>query len=89
MKSFIAAVSFTVAAVPAFAAPYEQTQADRALPQIAQSASGGASRAPLERGRPFEQTQLDRSQAEVSVQARSSGAVAKPSVDFNRIAPAL
>lgn len=89
MKRFITAVSFAVAAVPALATPYEQTQADRVLPQIAQSASGGASRAQVERGRPFEQAQLDRSQAEVSVKARSSGAVAKPSVDFNRIAPAL
>ena len=38
MKRLITAVSFAVLAVPAFAAergaPYEQTQADRALPDV-------------------------------------------------------
>jgi hypothetical protein len=36
MKRYIAAVSFAVFAVPAFAAglPYEQTEVDRALPNV-------------------------------------------------------
>lgn len=34
MKRFIAAVSFAVLAVPAFAATFEQTELDRALPNV-------------------------------------------------------
>ena len=62
MKRFIAAVSFAVLAVPAFAAemgaPFEQTELDRALPQIEISATG--SRNVEISSRPFEQTELDR-----------------------------
>lgn len=65
MKRFIAAVSFAALAVPAFAAeaPFEQTELDRALPQVSESASTGASREGAERGLPFEQIDLDRAPA--------------------------
>lgn len=41
MKRVIAAVSFAVLAVPAFAAqtPFEQTELDRALPSVQEKAS--------------------------------------------------
>lgn len=59
MKRLIAAVSFAVLAVPAFAgAPYDQNEVDRALPQIAEKARAPKARAP--RGLPFDQVQIDR-----------------------------
>lgn len=39
MKRFIAAVSFAVLAVPAFAGTFEQTELDRALPSVQEKAS--------------------------------------------------
>ncbi len=51
MKRLIAAVAFAALAVPALAAtqPFEQTQLDRALPEInVESASSGASTAPTQ-----------------------------------------
>jgi hypothetical protein len=63
MKRLITAVSFAVLAAPAFAAaPYEQSQVDRALPQIAQNGSAGATAERAPRNLPFEQTQFDRVQ---------------------------
>lgn len=90
MKRLITAVSFAVLAVPALAAqPFEQTQLDRALPQIGENASAGATRQSAERGVPFEQTQLDRAPTDVNVQARNARVAAQPVVDYNFIAPAL
>lgn len=89
MKRLITAVSFAVLAVPAVAAqPFEQTELDRALPQISENASAGATRS-ADRGLPFEQTELDRALADVTVKARDSRVTAQPSVDYNFIAPAL
>jgi hypothetical protein len=90
MKRLITAVSFAVLAVPAVAAqPFEQTELDRAVPQIADNASAGASRSRTDRGLPFEQTELDRALAGVSVKQRDARAAAQPWVDYNFIAPAL
>lgn len=90
MKRLITAVSFAVLAVPAVAAqPFEQTELDRAVPQIADNASAGASRSRTDRGLPFEQTELDRALAGVSVDQRDTRAAAQPWVDYNFIAPAL
>jgi hypothetical protein len=59
MKRYIAAASFAVLAVPAFAAglPYEQTELDRALPNVAERKVD----APSSRfGAPYEQSTVDR-----------------------------
>ena len=58
MKRLIAAVSFAVIAVPAFAGlPFEQTELDRALPNVAErKVEPRVSRF----GAPYEQTQADR-----------------------------
>ena len=70
MKRFIAAVSFAVLAVPAFAAemgaPFEQTELDRALPQVEISAT--VYRNVDISSRPFEQTQLDRALPSISAE---------------------
>jgi hypothetical protein len=60
MKRTIAAVSFAVLAVPAFAGglPYEQTLVDRALPNLAEKAVRTES--PDKFGAPFEQSAIDR-----------------------------
>jgi hypothetical protein len=65
MKRFIAALSFAVAVPAAMAAgaPFEQTELDRALPQLSGNASTGPTRERAERGLPFEQTELDRAPA--------------------------
>jgi hypothetical protein len=89
MKRIITAVSFAVLAVPAVAQPFEQTELDRAVPQIADNASAGASRSRTDRGLPFEQSELDRALAGVSVKQRDARAAAQPWVDYNFIAPAL
>jgi len=57
MKRLIAAVSFAVIASPVLATPFEQTELDRQLPNIAVSA---ASASIDSASAPFEQTQLDR-----------------------------
>jgi hypothetical protein len=61
MKRLITAVSFAVLAVPAFAGdPYDQSLVDRALPQIEDNASAGATRViPAER-MPYDQNLVDR-----------------------------
>ena len=60
MKRLVTAVSFAVLAIPAFAsAPYDQNQVDRALPQIEDNASAGASSIRTER-MPYDQNQVDR-----------------------------
>jgi hypothetical protein len=52
MKRLIAAVSFAVLATPVLATPFEQTELDRALPEIsvevAPSASAGETRSDVE-----------------------------------------
>lgn len=62
MKRLIAAVSFAVLAVPAFAAeygkPFEELDLDRALPQINIPAASDAN--VDVRSLPYEQTQVDR-----------------------------
>ena len=60
MKRTIAAVSFAVLAVPAFAGglPYEQTLVDRALPNLAEKAVRTESAGKF--GAPFEQSAIDR-----------------------------
>jgi hypothetical protein len=67
MKRIIAAVAFSALAVPALAdnRPFEQTELDRAVPQISEeSASAGSSASA--RNLPFEQTELDRAVANVA-----------------------
>jgi hypothetical protein len=93
MKRLIAAVSFAVLAVPAFAAergaPYEQTQFDRALPRVSENASAGATAARNERNLPYEQSQADRALADVAIKERPARMATRPFVDHNFIAPAL
>ena len=89
MKRLIAAVSFAVFAVPAFAMPFEQTQFDRGQPQISDNASAGAGGAATVRGAPFEQTELDRAQPDVTIKAREARGPVRETVDYNFVAPAL
>jgi hypothetical protein len=65
VKRYIAAVSFAVFAVPAFAAglPYEQTEADRALPNVPQQAAR-ADVVPAF-GAPYEQSVVDRARPDI------------------------
>jgi hypothetical protein len=60
MKRFIAAVSFSVIAVPAFAAglPYDQSLVDRALPNLPEKVVRTESASAF--GAPFEQSVIDR-----------------------------
>jgi hypothetical protein len=90
MKRIIAAVSFAILAVPAFAAergaPFEQTQLDRGF--LAQSASGasmgsGASSAGGSRT-PYEQLRVDRGDTLPHEHAGRNPVWAQ---DFNFIAP--
>lgn len=62
MKRIIAAVAFAALAVPALAdtQPFEQTELDRALPEINVDSASSGSTAAGARNLPFEQTQLDR-----------------------------
>lgn len=66
MKRLFTAVSFAVLALPAVAAqigaPYDQSEVDRALPQIPEKAAAVATRSRAERGLPFDQAELDRAQ---------------------------
>lgn len=75
MKRLITAVSFAVLAVPALAAqtgaPYDQNEVDRALPQIEENASAGASRIRAER-MPYDQNEVDR--ALPPIQEKAAGA---------------
>ncbi|HEX6318581.1 MAG TPA: hypothetical protein VFZ84_06880 [Burkholderiales bacterium] len=60
MKRFIAAVSFAVLAVPAFAGglPYDQNLVDRALPNLPEKAVRAETGSAF--GAPFDQTLFDR-----------------------------
>jgi hypothetical protein len=85
MKRLIAAASFAVLAVPAVAAqPFEQTELDRAQPQIAENGSAGA-RSNL----PFEQAELDRALSDVAIKTRPARVTTRAFVDHNFVAPAL
>jgi hypothetical protein len=87
MKRHIAAVSFAVLAIPAFAAglPYEQNQVDRALPNVpAKAVRAEAPRFAAAAG-------TTRSDAEISTDARAkrdAGAKSVWATDHNFIAPA-
>ncbi len=50
MKRIIAAVSFAVLAAPAFAAPFEQTELDRVLPNVQNAADNASYGATLDTG---------------------------------------
>jgi hypothetical protein len=90
MKRIFAAVSFAVLAAPAVAAqPFEQTELDRAQPQIAENGSAGATAERAARNLPFEQTELDRAQPDVAIKARPARVTTRAYVDHNFIAPAL
>jgi len=84
MKRLITAVSFAVLAVPAFAgAPYDQIEVDRALPQIEESASAGASSFRAER-MPYDQNQVDRALPQVEKKSSERTSTAQRSLPFDQ-----
>lgn len=90
MKRIIAAVAFSALAVPALAdnRPFEQTELDRAIPEISVESSastGGTSAAP--RGLPFEQTELNRALPNVA-ERPVQGEPAKAEWTFEQYNPA-
>lgn len=95
MKRIIAAVSFAILAVPAFAAergaPFEQTQFDRGF--LAEGASGasmgsGAPSAGSSRA-PYEQLRIDRGVPPHTLPHEHAGRNPVWAADFNFIAPPL
>jgi hypothetical protein len=70
MKRFIAAVSFAVLAVPAFAGglPYDQNLVDRALPNLPEKVIRAETGNRL--GAPFDQSLLDRALPDFPAQRR-------------------
>jgi hypothetical protein len=87
MKRLIAAVAFSTLAVPVLAGnqPFEQTELDRAVPEISvESASAGSSAST--RNLPFEQTELDRAVA--SVAERPVGEARHVAPSFEQYNPA-
>jgi hypothetical protein len=70
MKRFIAAVSFAVLAVPAFAGglPYDQNLVDRALPNLPHTVVRAETGSTF--GAPFDQSLLDRALPDFPAQRR-------------------
>ena len=62
MKRIIAALAFSALAVPALAdnRPFEQTELDRALPEVSAESASTGSTTSAPRNLPFEQAELDR-----------------------------
>lgn len=86
MKRLITAVSFAVLALPALAgAPYDQNEVDRALPQIEQNASAGASTFRAER-MPYDQNMVDRALPQISEKAPAPRARAQRGLPFDQLA---
>jgi hypothetical protein len=84
MKRLITAVSFAVLAVPAFAgAPYDQNEVDRALPQIEENASAGASSTRAER-LPYDQNQVDRALPQIEKKSSERTSAAQRAVPFEQ-----
>lgn len=67
MKRIIAALAFSTLAVPALAdsRPFEQTELDRALPEVSAESASTGSTTSAPRNLPFEQAELDRRQPNV------------------------
>jgi hypothetical protein len=92
MKRLIAATSFAVLALPAFAAtglPFEQTQLDRALPQVKVTPAPAAA-VPGARA-PYEQLVIDRALPQIEPRRAHVAAFAGGSGwtnDHNIVAPA-
>ena len=85
MKRLITAVSFAVLAVPAFAgAPYDQNEVDRALPQIEENASAGASAFRAER-MPYDQNTVDRALPQITEKAPAPKARAQRGLPFDQV----
>lgn len=94
MKRIIAAVSFAVLAMPAFAAdrgaPFEQTQLDRGfLAETANGASAPGSSGAADARATYEQLQIDRGVPAYTLPHLHSGSDPVWAKDYNFIAPAL
>lgn len=94
MKSIVAAVSFAILAMPAFAAdrgaPFEQTQLDRGLlVETVSGASAPGTSGAADARAPYEQLRIDRGVPAYTLPHLHSGSDPVWAKDHNFIAPAL
>ena len=87
MKRNLAAVAFSALAVPALAdnRPFEQTELDRALPEISVENASAGSSAATAGNLPFEQTELDRQVPNVAEHAGKGERTATGFVQYDAI----